>query len=300
MPRRRDVLGWRATLRALESRMRAADVIHWYFGRSVAPLGLDSRLVLNANRPGVVEFLGSDVRDPAVECTDNPYYAAAFGRGYEYMREESSRSSRRVQMTFLRAGFVPVVPNGVVQYLIPAAREVARVIERGVLLEDYPLAQRPSNEVPVVVHAPSAPVAKGTEMIEAALDSLRGDVEFEYVRLEGVPRREALATMMQADVVVDQVVLGDYGMAAIEAMALAKPVVAWVKPAIRVLYPPDLPVVDARVEDLPQVLHRLLTDPELRTTIGTQGRRFVERYHNARLRAREMMELYLELTGGPA
>jgi glycosyltransferase involved in cell wall biosynthesis len=177
-------------------------------------------------------------------------------------------------------------------------RERAIVLERALLTDRFePAYPDPSGSVPLVVHAPSAPIAKGTGYIERALDSLRGDVEFEYVQLQGVPRDEAMRLVARADVFIDQVVIGDYGMAAIEAMAFGKPTVAWVKPSVRANYPDDLPVVNADPSGLHDALGGLLASGERRRDIGVASRAFVERYHDAHGRAKTLLPHYLAMAG---
>ena len=78
-------------------------------------------------------------------------------------------------------------------------------------------------ERPVVLHAPSSRTRKGTEHVIAACEQL--DCELEIV--EGLDHREAFERYRDADVVVDQLNAGWYGVFAIEAMALGKPVVTF-------------------------------------------------------------------------
>ena len=78
-------------------------------------------------------------------------------------------------------------------------------------------------ERPIVVHAPSSRRRKGSEHVIAACEGL--DVELELV--EGLHHDEALKRYRAADIVVDQLNAGWYGLFAIEAMALGKPVVTF-------------------------------------------------------------------------
>src|SRR3989304_6155597 len=104
----------------------------------------------------------------------------------------------------------------------------------------YPDPQNPS---PVVVHSPSATAKKGTEAVLAAVEQLRATYRFEFKLICGVPHREALALVRECDVFLDQFVLGDHGAAAVEAMALGKPTVCYVKPSLAPMVPPACPLV---------------------------------------------------------
>src|SRR5256885_16359550 len=79
-----------------------------------------------------------------------------------------------------------------------------------------------------IAHAPSKRAVKGRDDVLAAVDSLRArGAPVELDLIEGVPNREARLRYAAADVVIDQLRVGWYGMLAIESMALAKPVVVY-------------------------------------------------------------------------
>src|SRR5206468_1633593 len=64
---------------------------------------------------------------------------------------------------------------------------------------------------------------KGTEHVIAACEGLDADLRI----IEGVHHDEAFALYRDADIVVDQLNAGWYGLFAIECMALGKPVVTF-------------------------------------------------------------------------
>jgi glycosyltransferase involved in cell wall biosynthesis len=166
-------------------------------------------------------------------------------------------------------------------------------VDRALPLDDYePSYPRADRSVPLIVHAPSHMLTKGTVAVLRAIDRLAGQLSFDVDLVHGVPRAEALRRMQRCDIFIDQLIVGDFGMAALEAMALGKPVVAYVKPSLRERYPSELPVVDATPESLESVLRSLLTDPAKRTELGRLGRRFVEEHADARSRAVRLTEVY--------
>ena len=76
---------------------------------------------------------------------------------------------------------------------------------------------------PTIVHAPSSRRRKGTDHVVAACEGLDADL----VLVEGLPHDEAFERYREADIVVDQLNAGWYGVFAIECMALGKPVVTF-------------------------------------------------------------------------
>ncbi len=51
--------------------MAWADVVHWHWGDSTWR-GIDLQIAAWQKKPRIVEFWGSDLRDPRLASTDNP------------------------------------------------------------------------------------------------------------------------------------------------------------------------------------------------------------------------------------
>lgn len=141
---------------------------------------------------------------------------------------------------------------------------------------------------PVVMHAPTAPQLKGSSHVDAAMRSIGGRAE--YRRLLGIPASEMPGTVASADIVVDQLLLGSYGVAACEALASGRVVVGNVDAGIRdrvsAIAGIELPIVQADPETIEDVLAGLLERPEEIRRLGALGPGFVSAVHTgARTRA---------------
>ncbi len=82
-----------------------------------------------------------------------------------------------------------------------------------------------------IAHAPTSRATKGSVIILAALEKLKktyGD-RIEVILVENVPHDKALALYRNADLVIDQVLIGFYGAVAVEAMKMGKPVMAYLR-----------------------------------------------------------------------
>lgn len=127
-----------------------------------------------------------------------------------------------------------------------------------------------------IVHAPTNRRFKGTERILQSLEHVKE--AFELVLVEGKTAEEALEIYRTADIIIDQISGGSYGVFSIEAMALGKPVIAYISEQTRRRHP-LLPVVSADFDSLSEVVSGLLTDRQRRIHLGKSGREYVERYH---------------------
>lgn len=267
------------------------DIIHWYFGKSALPFGVDLMLVKRLKIPRVVEWQGSDIRTPEVE-QDNPYYAAARASGYEYAAVENDQTAQARQRRFAAAGFASTAPIGMLQYINRDFFPHTHVIRQRLVLSDY-TPQFPANtDRPLIVHMSTAPHAKGTPAVLRAIESLRTSYNFEFQLIQGLPRAEAYAILKRADIVLEQFVLGDFGMSALEGMAFGKPVICYIKPSLAAQYPSDLPIHNATQDNLPDVIAPLLRDPAARRASGEAGRAYMERNYQTNVLASELTAMY--------
>ncbi len=290
---------WRAAF----GELRQYDVVHFNFGSTLMPArhpqspaalrlyaalteGLDLRLL--PRRTAVfVTYQGDDARQrqPRFEALPADYFDPAVDAA---KRRSIARLARRADGIFaLNPDLLDVLP--------PSARWLAyaSVDPR----EWKPIDPRLEG-VPVVVHAPTDRAVKGTDQLVAAVDRLRSEgVEVELVLVEGVTRKQARSAYEQADVVVDQLVTGWYGGISVEAMALGKPVVAYVADEDAARAPAnlvhELPIVRATSDSVHAVLRELLTTRrgEL-VELGRRGRSFVERWHDPVVVARTTADAY--------
>ena len=146
-------------------------------------------------------------------------------------------------------------------------------------------SRRPlEREVPVVAHAPSSSRIKGTELIEPVLESLAARGLLEYRRVEGVPAERMPEVYGEADVVLDQFRIGNYGVAACEAMAAGRLVISHVSELVRAKAREaagrDLPILEATPDSLEAVLLEVLAERDRARALAAQGPAFVRTLHD--------------------
>ena len=171
----------------------------------------------------------------------------------------------------------------------------AEVVPPGLDLTAYRPAPPSDSARPLVVHAPSSRARKGTEHVVAACRDLAVDLDI----VEGLPHDEARRRYERADIVVDQLNAGWYGLFAIEAMALGKPVVTFLhEEAVRrteEAFGVRVPIVSATKETLADRLRELAAAPEERRRLGAEGRAYVERVHDVDRNADRLLAIYARL-----
>lgn len=171
----------------------------------------------------------------------------------------------------------------------------AEWIPNPILLDEYPYIgvdnQVDSREMRVV-HAPSSRTQKGTNYLVQAVKALQRDgIRIKLTLVENVSHNVALECYRTADIVVDQLLIGWYGVFAVECMALGKPVCVFIRDDLQ-SYLPSCPLVNTTVESVGEVLRELAEDCSLRSELGRKGREFVERFHEGHNVARRLQALY--------
>ncbi|MEA2748781.1 MAG: hypothetical protein QOI41_2924 [Myxococcales bacterium] len=272
--------------------IRRADILHWYMTPGL-PFAADLAIARVLGKPAVVEFAGSDIRKPSIESEDNPYYVRALPT-YEYREWETDENSDRTQTRFAAAGCEALVScPSLLAYLEDDIFPIQHLVRQRIVVSDFePRFPDPHTTRPLVVHATTAPVGKGTAAVLAAVRALEADHDFEFVLLQGVTRADALRTIQSADIYLDQFMIGAHGAAALEAMALGTPVIGWIKPAVARAYPPGIPLVNATEEKLAQTLGELLSDGARRNRLGRESRAYVEAHHDAPRVAHQLVAVY--------
>lgn len=273
-----------------------SDIIHWTWDNP-SKYELDLKYVRALNKPGVVEWVGSDIRVPEITSMESPWYQHAYDHGYEYRDIENKEKSYRIQEKFHKYSIEPILVPEMQLFLKPGLFSVVHNTQYRIITSEF-MPQYPDvdNKVPVIVHAPSKMIAKGSNYIIEVIESIRKDIPLEFKLLTNVSHQEVLQTVRNADIFIDQVILGSYATAAIEAMCYGKPVLAYIMPRVfEKGLPIDCPIVNVTPVNIKEKLIPLILDAQLRNEIGQKSRQYVERVHDAVVIANELLEIYKDV-----
>ena len=256
---RRQLTQWHALARLLPD----TDVFHFYFGLTLVPQSLQFPILRLFGKRSVMHYLGSDIRgkDPG---------EIAYGK----------KAGAEIVGSYDAIRWVPEA------HVIPPGIDIAAI-------EPVPPSDRSR---PIVLHAPSSRLRKGTDDVIAACAGL--DVELRIV--EDLHHEEAFALYHDVDIVVDQLNAGWYGLFAIESMALGKPVVTFLHEAAvartREAFGVDVPILNATKDTLRGRIEELLAiGPAGRRSIGAASRAYAERVHDAEHVTDLMLDVYASI-----
>ena len=247
---------------ALARLLPRTDVFHFYFGLTLVPRSMQFPILTACRKKSVFHYLGSDIRGKTPA-------ELAYGK----------KADAEIVGSYDAIRWVPE----------------AHVIPPGIDLSRIDPAPPPDRARPVIVHAPSSRAKKGTDRVIAACDGLDADLQI----VEGLHHDEAFKLYRDADIVVDQLNAGWYGLFAIECMALGKPVVTFLHDeAVRrteEAFGVEVPIVSATAVTLRERLRPLVADSAERRRIGAASRAYVERVHDVEQIADRLLDVYARL-----
>lgn len=149
-------------------------------------------------------------------------------------------------------------------------------------------------------HAPNHTHFKGSVYLEQTIERLKvaGHL-IEYVKIQGVPNTQVLGLFETCDLVADQFIGGAYGYTALEAMALGRPVLSFVRTLELVDAPEECPIINTTPDTLEEVLTWVLNNRAQLAAIGAQGKSYVQRWHSIDAVALRLGQLYRETADFP-
>ena len=146
--------------------------------------------------------------------------------------------------------------------------------------------------VPIVAYVPSNSPMKGDSSIDEQLSLLETNRIIKYRRLEGVPSNEMPEIYRSADIVLDQFRLGDYGVAACEALAAGRVVVGHVsrknRERVSDLTGRELPIVESRFADIGATIRQILDERDVYAELAAEGPDFTRAVHGGAASAAAM------------
>jgi len=311
-------------IKAIIFSLRNHDVLHYNFGRSIAPARIFHRRssmpyfiiwlynnlyarwfecmdVAIAKKLGkiiAVTYQGSDARQ-GWYCTKNcqTHYCHEEGGNKYFTKTGDKIISEQIAKFDKYADLIYSVNPDLLNVLPKRARFMPYA---NIDPKDWEPCYLPEgdNDIPHIVHAPTDRTIKGTKYILDAFERLKNDgIEFRYTLVENMSHEQAMEVYKSADILIDQLLIGYYGGLAVELMCLGKPVICYLRDE-DIKYLPeqmqkDLPIINANPDDIYDVLKECLTTKKssLRD-IGIKGRKYAETWHDPKKIAAGLIDDY--------
>lgn len=272
------------------------DVFHFYFGHSLTLSHLaDIPILKMLGKKVFFYFHGCDIRDSKDVIYRYPINAC---REHWPMACSANRK-KAIAVAGRYANGIFVSTPDLLEF-IPGSIWLPQPIdlEHFKLLRDTALASvkksRAKKRNIIISHAPSDRMIKGTHYLEQAVQKLvRKGYPVKLQLVEKMSYEEALVYYAKSNIAVDQLLIGSYGMFAVEMMAMGKPVICYLRDdLVKQHFPADLPIISATPENIADVLEDAIEHKTDWPDIGEQGIRYVEQVHDSRVIAAKTIERY--------
>lgn len=162
---------------------------------------------------------------------------------------------------------------------VPFATWAPLVLDVDAWATDGPVLERPR---PVVLHAPSTRWTKGTDRILSDLQELHDRRVIDFRLVEGLPHDQMRRLVQEADIVVDQLVMGSYCTFACEGMAAGRAVVSYLSESAHRSAGVQPPITSATPATLVKTIESLLDDRAGAARLAAEGPGYVREHHDGR------------------
>ena len=201
-------------------------------------------------------------------------------------KDESWMHGKRLETTAIRLGALmnsydgpTFVSTPDLLDFAPRATWLPVVVDPRLWASTLPVLERAR---PVVLHVPTNARLKGSQYVDPQMQALHDSGVIEYRRLEGVSPGDMPALVADADIVIDQLVLGLYSVMAVQGLCAGRVVVAHVADRVRDRIGRDLPIVEATPETLTSVIEHVISEREESRTLAIRGTAFAHDVHDGR------------------
>jgi glycosyltransferase involved in cell wall biosynthesis len=246
----------------------------------------------------VVMPYGSDVQ--VLTRSKNLYFKHAMSIDYPTMRDQRGRIGSRIDRWTRHADWI-ISGCEWVDYMYYwntlLLGHFSIDLERWSTINNRPEPKK--TDTFRILHAPNHTTIKGTTALVDVVEALKREgLRIELVLMKNVPNTEIRRVMENVDLVADQFVIGWYAMFAIEAMAMKKPVLCYLREDLIDLYtkagllvPDEIPLVNTSLVQIEDRVKWAYSHREELASLGEKGREFVKKHHSTETIGRVFAEI---------
>jgi hypothetical protein len=151
-----------------------------------------------------------------------------------------------------------------------------------------------------IAHATNQPHFKGTSYLLDAIEDLKEEgFDIELVRIAGMSNADVLKLFEDVDLIAEQFIGGFHGYTALEAMALGKPVLSYIRHPSMLADAEMCPIINTTPDTIHEVLRGCATNQYDFEELGRRGREYVEKYYSVDAIAASLAQVYIETAGFP-
>lgn len=271
------------------------EIIHLHFRpiirllenkKYIFPSFLDLNIFKQLNKTIIFNYRGSEIRKIGIFKKVNPFaWIDKDDPTYDVFDDESKNYLEKTVKSYAD---IVLVPDDELSTYISDAYVLPRVIDTDCNKYIGLVNQKKLK----IIHAPSRRGVKGTQEVLKAINNLKNNnFQFDFELIENLEHEKMIEKIKEADIVIDQLIIGWYGVLSVEAMALGKVTLAYIREDL-VNKIPNLAIVNVDINTLENTLAELLSNIDKCNQISKESRKFVENYHSEMAVVKKLEEYY--------
>ncbi|WP_374187740.1 glycosyltransferase family 4 protein (plasmid) [Priestia aryabhattai] len=275
----------------LDEAVKIYDTFHFHWGETFFPDKSDLEYLKSLGKKMVVHHRGSEVRRLSISHASGNLWA----RVKTSLTEEQKIANLEKLSQYIDHAIV--ADHELLSYIKGYYKHI-HIIRNAVKLDKFtPNYPTKDKDRPIIVHSPTQTYTKGSEFVIAAIKKLgKKGYNFKFIPPQNkIPYEKMQKIYKHADIIVDQLREGVFGVTSLEGMAQGKPVICHIREDLVQTFPSDLPIFNANPDTIYSALEKLITSPELRFELGVKGRKYIEKHHDSRVIAQQIGEVYKKI-----
>jgi len=274
-----------------EEALKYFDLFHLHWGTVFHPQYHDIPIYKQLGKKVLMNFWGSECRIESIAKSFNPRIKVKF--------HDEDLIKRKLEFLGKYVEHAVVADKELELYVKPFFKSV-HYIPQAIVLDDYREKDEGGirkDENIVIAHAPTDREVKGTTHVLKAIRRLQAKgypVVLDLI--EGLSHDDAKEKYRLADIIIDSLTEGCYGLFALECLAMNKTVVGYISDVMRVWYPVELPIVSAHEGNVYGVLRSLIDKMLSGVRLDLNGVEYVRKYHDHLMVAQKLKTLYEEIS----
>lgn len=266
------------------------DIFHFYFGASLFPFHFDFFLFKIFGKKVICHYLGNDVQGFSTSVANYKWTNMPGFLGNNNPKKYDNRIKNRLKIE-TRFADLQIVCAPIYSEFVPNSLVVPLALN----LNNFKYTPKQLSYRPIVSHAPTNRGFKGTDYIQDAVSRLFNEgYDFEFRLIENVTHEDLKKELELCDLFIDQIMAGWYGTAAIEAMAIGRPVICSIRKSYfeNIDFAEKIPILHADPDIIYDVLKEALDNKVNWPELGLKSRTFIEEIHDDRKVVNKLIELY--------
>lgn len=261
----------------LPGNIKDYDIYDFFFGTSHRLTDL-----ITERRKIIYHFCGSEVRQLSISKKTNPYAAVK--------EPDEDRIKKNLDRLAVASKVCTIRDYELYDHLVNHFEKI-HIVPRMVEPSKYYLHDKSIDRKPIFAHAPSDTRIKGTDIVNNVIKKFPVDYQLIYK----MSHKRAMDLIDRADVVIDQLKIGTYGVLSIEAMMRGKVVICYVSDYMKKKLPKELPIIYATPDDLEEVIKKVLDRRDDWRVVGEKSIEYAMKYHSPKSVTKQLIDVYESL-----